>query len=190
MADGRVYASTRSVCTEEDHDPESWKCKHKLVLWCGWRFVVLCLNTLKMGTLARTKEAETELLWNGFSHLCPASGRPKITYPLWRGSPRNRLFLPSWLHFNATVLFSKAGRSFFAFRNCKLFSEYLLALYFSSHYLHQNIPSGKFIAMSDEFKQEPKCLLWPCFNIRKSGVVLLLQMRVGISITPSDNVST
>lgn len=110
--------------------------------------------------------------------------------PTLTGFPRNRLFLPSWLHFNATVLFSKAGRSFFAFRNCKLFSEYLLALYFSSHYLHQNLPSGKFIAMSDEFKQEPKCLLWPCFNIHKSGVVLLLQMRVGISITPSDNVST
>lgn len=82
--------------------------------------------------------------------------------------------------------FSKAGRSFFAFRNCKLFSEYLLALYFSSHYLHQNLPSGKFIAMPDEFKQEPKCLLWPCFNICKSKMVLLLQMRIGISITLSD----
>ena len=72
-ADGRVHASARSVCTEWDHDPESWQRKHKLVLWCDWRFVVLCLDTLKMGTLARTEEAESRTahkwLLSSSSHL-------------------------------------------------------------------------------------------------------------------------
>lgn len=64
-AEGRVHESACSVSTEWDRDPESWQCKHKLVLWRDWRFVVLCLDTLKMGTLARTEEAEirTALIW-------------------------------------------------------------------------------------------------------------------------------
>lgn len=44
-AAGRRSAGTRAARAGRDRDPESWRRKHKLVLWCGWRWVALCLDT-------------------------------------------------------------------------------------------------------------------------------------------------
>lgn len=103
---------------------------------------------------------------------------------------RTRFLTTVWLHFKATVLFSNAGCSYFAFGNLKLFSEYLQALDLSSWYLYQNLPRGKFVAMVGVFKQEPKGLMGSCFNICKPAMVLLRRRGIGINVSLLDNIST
>lgn len=73
-------------------------------------FVVLCLDTFKVGTLARTKEAEsrTALKWllssSSFSQVDPEELIRSTGF-----SSATICFLPCWPHFNATVLFSDAA---------------------------------------------------------------------------------